>query len=167
MSKYRVHKSQIRSAAAVLAAIEDRILQRMLRGVREDQREARRAEFAALAHQVVADSVRVHLDKPVPLYGYKGDRREEHAHIRIPKEIVNRYMGGGASNDVGFYKGSEGFEAIVSEYDRSAWWSQAEDRFWQIGAVTEAAELAQINGYAVAIEETSDGMIQLICDSNY
>jgi hypothetical protein len=167
MSKYRVHKGVIKSTAAILAAIEDRIVKRLGVGLSAEQKTARRDEFCALAHQIVEGEVKVHLDKQVPLYGYKGDMRSERANIRIPKEVVNRYLGGGASNDVGFAKTAEGFDAIVSEYDKGSWWSNAESRFWQAAAVYETKELAELNGYTVSVEEAEDGMMHVTCESGF
>jgi len=168
MSKYRVHTGGVvQSAAAILAAIEDRIVQRLGYGLAADMKAASQAEFKARAHQIVESEVKVHLDHAVPLYGYKGDMRPERANIRIPKEVVNRYLGGGASNDVGFVRAPTGFNAIVSEYDRGAWWDHAEARFWQAGAAHEAKELAEINGYSVSLAETENGMIELVCESGF
>lgn len=50
----------------------------------------------------------------VNLYGYQGDKREQKAHIVIPRSQV-----GVASNDVGFEKVDGGFVLHASEYDRS------------------------------------------------
>lgn len=163
MSKFHAHRGVIKSAAAILAAIEDRIAKRLGVGLTAEQRAARRDEFCALAHQIVEAEVKVHLDKQVPLYGYKGDMRAERANIRIPKEIVNRYLGGGASNDVGFVKTPDGFDAIVSAYDEGAWWNHAEARFWQVAAVHEAKELAEMNGCEVSVEEDENGFMQVYC----
>lgn len=53
------------------------------------------------------------LDNPQHLTGYTGDTRPETAHIIIPRHQV-----GGASNDVGYIRGTDGtFRAIVSAYD--------------------------------------------------
>jgi len=49
------------------------------------------------------------------LYGYQGKKREQKAHIIIPRKQV-----GGASNDVGFERVKKGFVLHASEYD-SAW----------------------------------------------
>jgi len=51
---------------------------------------------------------------PQNLYGYKGDVREDVAHIIIRRAVV-----GGASNDIGFLKQEDGtYKAIISKYDR-------------------------------------------------
>ena len=49
------------------------------------------------------------------LYGFQGKKREQKAHIIIPRKQV-----GNASNDVGFERGQKGFTLHASEYD-SAW----------------------------------------------
>lgn len=50
-----------------------------------------------------------------PLFGYRGDQRNELAHIIIRKE----HTGLPASNDVGFFRQPDGtYQAVVSEYDR-------------------------------------------------
>jgi hypothetical protein len=49
------------------------------------------------------------------LYGYRGDAREQKAHI-----IVRRQHVGGASNDVGFFRKADGsYEIIISAFDKS------------------------------------------------
>lgn len=47
------------------------------------------------------------------LYGYRGDQREEKAHIIIRRKHVGRL-----SNDIGFVKTASGYDMIVSEYDQ-------------------------------------------------
>lgn len=49
------------------------------------------------------------------LQGYKGDQRNQKAHIIIPRKQV-----GGASNDVGFEKVGGKYQCHASEFDR-AW----------------------------------------------
>ena len=51
----------------------------------------------------------------VALIGYRGDKREQKAHIVIPRKQIS-----GASNDVGLEKQSNGKYIIhISEYDES------------------------------------------------
>jgi len=166
MSKFRIHKGVVKSAASILCAIEDRIVQRMLYTMTAEQRQEQLETIKAKAHEIVSNGVQVDLANPLHLYGYKGDMRSEVAHIRIPKSIVNEYLGGGASNDAGFVKTKSGeFDAIVSEYDKGAWWNHAEGRFWQFAAAHESADLMSINGYTMTVSENEDGMIELVCDS--
>lgn len=171
MSKYRVHKKVVKSPAAILAAIEDCIVQRMLshkRLMKDDPNyESALAEAKARAHSIVTEGVRVDLERRMPLYGYHGDMREERANIRIPRDLVNQWLSGGASNDAGFLKTDEGFSAIISDYDNGRWWSEAEARFTQVAAAYDAAEHASLNGYAVKVEENTEGMLEVICDSLY
>lgn len=166
MSKFRVHKGVVQSVDSVLCAIEDRIVQRLAAGMSEKQKASQLKSLQDQAHAIVAKSVKVDLKNPQHLYGYHGDMREETAHVVIPREVVNQYMSGGASNDVGFTKTKDGFDAIVSEYDRGCWWDQSSDRFWQAAATFEAREAAIMQGYAVeTVEDVKTGTIQLICTS--
>ena len=52
-------------------------------------------------------------DMPVPLEGYRGDKREQKAHIIIPRKQV-----GMSSNDVGFEQTENGWKLHASEFDR-------------------------------------------------
>ena len=49
------------------------------------------------------------------LYGYQGDKREQKAHIILPRKQV-----GSSSNDVGFERTGKGYKLHASEFDR-AW----------------------------------------------
>lgn len=50
---------------------------------------------------------------PQQLFGYKGDARQESAHIIIRRKHISS-----ASNDIGFIKDTDGkYRAIISEYD--------------------------------------------------
>lgn len=49
------------------------------------------------------------------LVGYRGDKRQEKAHIIIRRKFI-----GSSSNDIGFVIGEDGnYEAIISEFDSS------------------------------------------------
>jgi hypothetical protein len=50
-----------------------------------------------------------------PLHGYQGDKREQKAHIIIPRSQV-----GSSSNDVGFERVGSNYKLYASEYD-STW----------------------------------------------
>lgn len=66
------------------------------------------------------DQIEVH-EAAEHLFGYKGDRRNEMAHVIIRRNNVCRGVGrtGSASNDLGFFKTSDGtYRAIISDYDR-------------------------------------------------
>lgn len=57
---------------------------------------------------------------PIHLYGYRGDRREQTAHIVVPRQQISPY-----SNDLGFYWNGTEYECIISEYDQTYGNSQA------------------------------------------
>ncbi|WP_341532134.1 DUF1257 domain-containing protein (plasmid) [Nostoc sp. UHCC 0302] len=50
---------------------------------------------------------------PVNLYGWRGDKREEVAHIVVPREQISR-----VSNDLGFWFNGTDYECLISDYDR-------------------------------------------------
>ena len=50
---------------------------------------------------------------PVNLYGWRGDQREQVAHIILPRQQI-----GGPSNDLGFYWNGKEYECLISEYDQ-------------------------------------------------
>lgn len=65
------------------------------------------------------EQIEIH-DESQHLFGYKGDKRQEKAHIIIRKKNV-----GTASNDLGFVSGEDGnYEAIISAYDSSRYGSR-------------------------------------------
>jgi len=161
MSKYRVHTSVVQSVQAILCAIEDRIVKKLTRGMTAEQKDEQIETLKARAHGIVKDSVRVDLANPMHLEGYHGDMRAETANVVIPRSLVNQYLGGGASNDVGFTKTPDGFDAIVSEYDRNAWWNSASDRFWQMAAMHEGIEAMTLNGYTVEAIEDENGVMMI------
>jgi hypothetical protein len=57
-------------------------------------------------------------ENPINLKGYRGDVRNEKAHIVIDKQQVNKFTG--ASNDIGFIWNEESkkYDMICSEYDK-------------------------------------------------
>jgi len=161
MSKYRIHESVVQSVQAILCAIEDRIVAKLTRGMTIEQKAGTLGTIKANAKQIVKNNVRIDLNEPMHLEGYHGDKRAETANIVIPRSLVNQYLGGGASNDVGFVKTSDGFDAIVSEYDRGAWWNSASDRFWQMAAMHEGIEAMTLNGYTVEAIEDENGVMMI------
>ena len=87
------------------------------------------------------------------LFGYKGDRRAEVAHVIIKKQHV-----GSCSNDIGFIRNSDGtYSAIISEFDKSryddAWLKQLKGNY-----AFHAIRLQQAaRGRSVERERMSDG----------
>jgi len=60
------------------------------------------------------DHVEVH-EQPANLHGYRGDSREQKAHVIIRKQFV-----GSSSNDIGFLRTEDGtYQTYVSDFDRS------------------------------------------------
>lgn len=154
MSAYRVHESAIRAQDAIVDALCDRARQHAATM-------GRNVEAAAAA---VKTAVQIH-GKPAHLTGYAGDQRKQVAHVVVPQATVNKYLGGGASNDVGFLRREDGtYEAVVSAYDEGSWWTQAAPRFWQAAQTWEAERAARLKGYYVQREEVQ-GNIQLVCVS--
>jgi hypothetical protein len=154
MSAYRVHESAIRAQDAIIDALCDRARQHAMK----------RGKNADAAAEAVKAAVQVHA-KPQNLVGYAGDTRKQKAHIVVPQQTVNDYLGGGASNDVGFLRRDDGtYEAIVSAYDEGCWWNQSAPRFWQIAQTWEAERAARLQGYYVQREEVR-GNVQLVCVS--
>ncbi|YAF99481.1 MAG: DUF1257 domain-containing protein (plasmid) [Nodularia sp. CChRGM 3473] len=54
-------------------------------------------------------------NQPVNLYGYQGDKREQTAHIIVPRNQISP-----SSNDLGFYWNGTEYECLISEYDQGA-----------------------------------------------
>lgn len=70
--------------------------------------------LAALA-DLGFDNTKVEVHQtPVNLVGYAGDRRAQSANI-----VIRRKHLGASSNDIGFFASDTGYQAIVSDYDRS------------------------------------------------
>lgn len=96
------------------------------------------------------------------LYGYHGDKRADTAEIIIRRANVNRYMSGGASNDLGFKKQPDGtYAAIISDYD-----SGKHNKFWMAKLKTSYAEhgilkVAQKQGLRAAGRKIVNGKVQL------
>lgn len=83
-----------------------------------------------------------------PLYGYQGDVRPERAEVIVRREHI-----GALSNDIGFAKAADGsFQAIISEFDRSAY-----DEAWLTG-------LTQAYGYAAAVRYADQQGLQIVED---
>ena len=162
MSKYRVHAFECKSVDALKEAIADRISNHFI-----DTKGLEKKEALEKAREIVESDVKVSLEHPLSLYGYQGDQRDEQAQVRIPRKVVNQYLSGGASNDAGFNFTGEGCEAIVSDYDKGAWWNKSEDRFWQVAATKEAVDLAWMNPDVVGVEtEEIGGNIEIYCTVN-
>lgn len=56
-------------------------------------------------------------EAPEKLRGYMNDRRNDLAHIVVPKEQIEKLYTGHASNDLGFFNNDGEYVMIVSDYD--------------------------------------------------
>lgn len=57
---------------------------------------------------------KIYID-PINLYGYRGDKRSQKAHIVLPRSQV-----GSSSNDIGFEKKGDSYILHISAYDKSS-----------------------------------------------
>jgi hypothetical protein len=103
-------------------------------------------------------------DEPQNLSGYRGDERNEKAHIIIPKEQINFFTG--ASNDIGFLwnEKTEKYEFIVSEYDKKF---KMHDRIIQAYVKTAIEKALEKNGYKIKINiQEEDFLKKTLSDMN-
>ena len=101
------------------------------------------------------DAIQIHA-KPVQLEGYQGDRREQRAHIVIPRKYV-----GPAANDIGI-EWRDGLAVLhVSEYDAATYYgAEWQGRLAQRYAVNVAKKMAPV-GYQVEERTEADGTVVL------
>ncbi|GHJ38678.1 DUF1257 domain-containing protein [Streptomyces sp. TS71-3] len=82
---------------------------------------------------------------PQTLYGYQGDARPERAEVIVRREHIGKL-----SNDIGFRRGDDGaFEAVISEYDGSAYDNAWLTRLTRAYGHAAALRYAQEHGYDV------------------
>lgn len=96
------------------------------------------------------DQIEVH-EAAEHLFGYQGDQRNEMAHI-----IIRRHNVGRASNDVGFFRKSDGtYSAIISDYDKgklnNAWMGKLRGEY----AVSRVRQ--QVRGRTITRERLPNG----------
>lgn len=99
------------------------------------------------------------------LFGYRGDRRPEQAHL-----IIRRVHLAPLSNDIGFRQTSSGtFKAIISVYDRFQGYSRSWlERLSQRYAYHATRSELKQQGFTVASEEaTASGQIHLTLRRSY
>lgn len=112
---------------------------------------------AALA-DVGYREVEVH-DTAQPLHGYRGDRRQNTAHVIVRRKHIGRL-----SNDIGFLHREDGrFSAVISDYDRrthdTAWLGRLTARHAYHATTARLAE----EGFHLAEEITErDGTVRLV-----
>ena len=118
-----------------------------------------------LALGVPAECIEQH-SIAVPLKGYRGDTREQRANIVVRAEHVNKYLSGGASNDLGFELVNGNYVTRVSKYDRGKWWQKKEQKFMDEAVTARTIEQAKKRGYRITREEV-DGEIHLKVSKRY
>jgi len=95
--------------------------------------------------------------EPRPLIGYEGSERSERAHIVIPRSQV-----GGASNDIGFIKETDGkFRAIISDFDSRRFGQSWLNKLTQSYAEHRAMGIAKQKGYRFLGKQVVDGKVKL------
>lgn len=86
------------------------------------------------------------------LYGYLGDVRQQTAEV-----IIRRAHIGKASNDIGFKRGTDGgFDAIISDYDRTKYSQKWIDKLTQIYGYNVTRSNLVKQGFTVVTEEKAD-----------
>jgi len=93
-------------------------------------------------------------ETPVNLYGYRGDKRTDVAHVVVRRQAVND-LSGGSSNDVGFVRLPDGsWQEIVSDYDQSWWVRGRKARETVMQGATVARLVREAAGSGVQLEAT-------------
>jgi hypothetical protein len=104
--------------------------------------------------------IEVHEKSPVHLYGFRGDKREQTAHVVIRRKHV-----GESSNDIGFFKDPQTgcYTAIVSDYDRRSMHYNQEwlQRLYTYANVEKAKMDAKAEGKRVEERVDDKGRPQL------
>ncbi len=97
-------------------------------------------------------------DEAVPLYGYRGDQREQRAHVVIRRQHV-----GPAANDVGWERMADGsYRAWISEYDgRHRFDAATQNRIKQGYAYAAVARRQQALGRTVERRMLTGGEIEV------
>lgn len=94
-------------------------------------------------------------ENPINLKGYRGDVRNEKAHIVIDKQQVNKFTG--ASNDIGFLwnKAENKYEFIVSEYDQRF---KMDQRIIQAYVKVVLEKALKKNGFKIKVNIDEDNL---------
>lgn len=94
-------------------------------------------------------------ENPINLKGYRGDKRNEKAHIVIDKQQVNKFTG--ASNDIGFLwnEAENKYEFIVSEYDQRF---KMDQRIIQAYVKVVLEKALKKNGFKIKVNIDEDNL---------
>ena len=98
-------------------------------------------------------------EQAVPLFGYQGDTRPQHAHVVIRREHI-----GPAANDVGWERLPDGtYRAWISEYDqRHRFNKRMQNRIRQEYAAAAVTRQQRALGRSVARCRLESGEIELV-----
>jgi hypothetical protein len=100
----------------------------------------------------------------VNLEGYRGDRRDDIAHIVVSRKRINA-LGGGACNDLGFHFQDGEYRMIISEFDERNPDGPLGPTFASrlFGAYSQRVVLQQAAAivYEAIATETVDGVIRM------
>lgn len=97
------------------------------------------------------EQIRVH-ETAQHLYGYRGDRRPQKAHVILPRKYV-----GSSSNDIGFFQEEDGtYTAIISAYDQNRygkpWQAKLRQEYGKHKALKELTQLG-LRGEATKLQD--------------
>lgn len=95
-------------------------------------------------------------EKPVNLYGYQGDMREQTAEIVLPRRQVGCY-----ANDIGFKRETNGYKVYVSEFDVGEHHFNMQS-FKQKYSEAKVLKDAKRLGYSVTRRTETDGKVRLV-----
>jgi len=91
---------------------------------------------------------------PRHLFGYRGDQRQETAHIVVSrKELNNKFTG--SSNDIGFLWNGEKFDFIISEYDKK---SKVDQRVIQAYVKVALEKALAKQGYKIKVNINNEDL---------
>jgi hypothetical protein len=115
MSHFAYRQLQLLSLESLLQTLEDFNLQPQLYTL--ELGKAVRISYASLEAKARQQHCSIQdLLAPVNLEGYRGDKRDEVAHIVVARQRITA-LGGGASNDLGFHYQDSEYHMIISEFD--------------------------------------------------
>ena len=106
------------------------------------------------------DQIEVH-SEAVPLYGYQGDVRPQHAHIVIRRQHI-----GSGANDVGWKRQPDGtYRAWISEYDGRHRFNPAmQNRIKQEYAYQVIVRQQRARGRSVERQRLPSGEIEVLIE---
>jgi hypothetical protein len=92
--------------------------------------------------------------EPRHLFGYRGDQRQETAHIVVSREELNNKFTG-ASNDIGFLWNGEKYDFIISEYDKK---SKVDQRVIQAYVKVALEKALAKQGYKIKVNINNEDL---------